>query len=172
MGKEKTPIQELLEAVQIFAKYDDGQYPINAAHDEIRFYVDPEKVTEADVITLSELGFDVDDEYDCFHSFKYGSFDEIPNARDKALDQIMHLITEQTRKAVEDQYNKSVEVLKDVMAENFHYRLMCGEIKDPSGKIDVHKAFIDYQELEPERQKFAEYLESRLALNPHHKAEE
>lgn len=82
------------------------------------------------------------------------------------------LITEQTRKAVEDQYNKSVEVLKDVMAENFHYRLMCGEIKDPSGKIDVHKAFIDYQELEPERQKFAEYLESRLALNPHHKAEE
>lgn len=77
---------------------------------------------------------------------------------------LMSLISDHTRKAIEDQYNKSVEVLKDIVAENFHYRLMCGEIKDPSGKIDVHKAFIDYQELEPERQKFADYLESRLAL--------
>ena len=58
---------------------------------------------------------------------------------------------------------KSLELMKDIMAENFHYRLMCGEIRDPDGIVDVHKEFIRYQELEPERMKFAQYLEERKA---------
>ena len=73
MSKEPTPIEELLEAIKIFLKYDEGQYPINADHDIIYFYVDPNKVCESDHIRLEELGFDVHQEFDCYYSYKYGS---------------------------------------------------------------------------------------------------
>lgn len=66
-------------------------------------------------------------------------------------------------KARREQLDRSLEVLKEIMEENFHYRMMCGEIRDPDGIVDVHKEFIRYQELEPERKKFADYLEERKA---------
>lgn len=69
----KTPIKEFKEALEIFEKYDKGQYPTNCAHDILYFYVNPEDVSEADIIKLEELGFDIHQEYDCFYSYKYGS---------------------------------------------------------------------------------------------------
>lgn len=76
---------------------------------------------------------------------------------------ITKLIQTLEKKARDEENSRCVEIMKDLFAENFHYRLMCGEIKDPTGKIDVHKAFVEYQELEPERMKFARYIEQRLA---------
>lgn len=82
--------------------------------------------------------------------------------REIIMTEIEQLISNREKLARLEQYDKSVEVMKDILAENFHYRLMCGEIKDPSGKIDVNKAFVEYQELEPERQKFSNFIEARL----------
>lgn len=79
---------------------------------------------------------------------------------DQAVTSIINLVDKEREK----QLDKTMEIMKATFAENFHYRLMCGEIKDPEGKIDVHKAFIDYQELEPERIKFTKYLEKQRAI--------
>ena len=76
--------------------------------------------------------------------------------------ELTKLIQTLEKKARDEENSRCVEIMKDLFAENFHYRLMCGEIKDPSGKIDVHKAFVEYQELEPERMKFAQYIEERM----------
>jgi len=68
-----TPIEELIEAMEIFKKYIGDDYPTNCDHDVMRVNVDPENVTEADVIRLDELGFTVDDDLNMFMSYKYGS---------------------------------------------------------------------------------------------------
>lgn len=83
--------------------------------------------------------------------------------RRDAKQELTNLIQTLEKKARDEENSRCVEIMKDLFAENFHYRLMCGEIKDPTGKIDVHKAFVEYQELEPERMKFARYIEQRLA---------
>ena len=81
----------------------------------------------------------------------------------EAKQELTKLIQTLEKKARDEENSRCVEIMKDLFAENFHYRLMCGEIKDPTGKIDVHKAFVEYQELEPERMKFARYIEERMA---------
>jgi hypothetical protein len=69
----KTPMQELIEALTIFEKYIGDDYPTGCEHDVLHVYVDPEKVPEAEIIKLEELGFDIDPDIDCFYSYKYGS---------------------------------------------------------------------------------------------------
>jgi len=68
---------KLIEALQILAKYanKDDEYPTNCEHDILRVYadIDIENVTEEDIIKLEILGFDWDDDYECFYSTKYGS---------------------------------------------------------------------------------------------------
>lgn len=76
-----------------------------------------------------------------------------------AKSQILSIID----KAVLGENKRCIEMMTDIFAENFHYRIMCGEYKDPSGKMDVNKIFIEYQELEPERKKFAQYVDERVA---------
>lgn len=73
MSKEKTPIRELIEALEIFERYIGDKYPTNCSHDQLYVDVDPEIVSEADVIKLDELGFFVDEELSGFSSFKFGS---------------------------------------------------------------------------------------------------
>lgn len=72
MAKDRPPIDDLIEALQIFKKYIGDDYPTNCSHDELFVNVDPEKVPEAEVIRLDELGFFVS-EYDGFSSYKFGS---------------------------------------------------------------------------------------------------
>ena len=69
----KKPIAELIEALQIFEKYIGDNYPTNCSHDQLYVAVDPNEVSEADIIKLDELGFFIDQELDGFSSFKYGS---------------------------------------------------------------------------------------------------
>ena len=72
------------------------------------------------------------------------------------------ILTHLINKAREKDLQKYLDQMREIMAENFHYRTICGDIKDPSGKQDINELFIKYQELEPEREKFANYVEDRI----------
>jgi hypothetical protein len=67
------PFSEIIEAMQIFQKYGEVDYPFHCEHDELTVVVDPAKVSKEDRKRLKELGFEKDKENDCFYSFKYGS---------------------------------------------------------------------------------------------------
>jgi hypothetical protein len=66
-------MEKLIEALQIFLKYNPSKYPTHCEHDVLRVSVKPEKVSAKDKKKLNELGFFVDKEFECFKSFKYGS---------------------------------------------------------------------------------------------------
>ena len=80
--------------------------------------------------------------------------------------QIEAMFAQAVNKAEITMWEKTTKAMMDILQENFQYRLMCGEVRDPDGKIDVMQGFVKYQELEPERKKFSEYLEGlKLELN-------
>lgn len=66
-------MDKLIEALQIFLKYDNPTYPTHCEHDELWICgdYDPEKMSKEDLEKLDDLGFDWDGE--SFKSFKYGS---------------------------------------------------------------------------------------------------
>lgn len=66
-------MEDLIKALQIFLKYGNKNYPTFCEHDILYVDVDPSVVSDEDKKVLDELGFFVDDELDCFASFKYGS---------------------------------------------------------------------------------------------------
>ena len=66
-------MEDLIKALQIFLKYGNKNYPTFCEHDTLYVDVDPSVVSDEDKKVLDELGFFVDDENDCFASFKYGS---------------------------------------------------------------------------------------------------
>jgi hypothetical protein len=63
----------LIEALQILRKYDNPQWPTHCEHDELWILIDPAKVSDEDKARLDELGVFVDEENECFKSFRYGS---------------------------------------------------------------------------------------------------
>jgi hypothetical protein len=91
--REKTSgIVDLIESMQIIAKYDNGTYsPTNCEHDKITLCaVNPYDVSEEDIKRLDELGWDqnaypnrfdkedpdwepADRDEACFYSFRFGS---------------------------------------------------------------------------------------------------
>lgn len=64
---------QLIEALQIFLKYADEDYPTGCEHDVLYVYVDPDVVTQEDVEKLEELGFSPAQFGGAFESTKYGS---------------------------------------------------------------------------------------------------
>lgn len=66
-------MEDLIKALQIFLKYGNKKSPTSCEYDILYVDVDPSIVSDKDKKTLDELGFFVDDENDCFASFKYGS---------------------------------------------------------------------------------------------------
>lgn len=70
-SKEQTPLDGLIEALTIFKKYDEGEYPTNCSHDELTINIDPVNVSEEDIDRLDDLGFYADE--DRFYSYRYGS---------------------------------------------------------------------------------------------------
>lgn len=67
-------MRELIEALQIFLDYEDIKYPTHCEHDELSIHgYHKDKMSEADVNRLSELGFNWDEEMKRFYSTKYGS---------------------------------------------------------------------------------------------------
>ncbi len=67
-------MEELIKALQIFLKYGNPDHPTDCSHDVLTICgIEPEKVSEPDKKKLDELGFFVDEEDDCFQSFRFGS---------------------------------------------------------------------------------------------------
>lgn len=50
-------MRELIEALQIFAKYDPPLWPTHCEHDVLYVLVDPGQVSDEDKKRLDELGF-------------------------------------------------------------------------------------------------------------------
>lgn len=66
-------------------------------------------------------------------------------------------------KALNDSYSNCFRIIKDVNEKLFMYEVLMGKMDyDYQGK-DVIERFKEYQELEPERVKFAEWLERQEA---------
>lgn len=64
-------LSELIEALQIFLKYGDVQFPTHCEHDELTVCVDPRVVSDEDKKKLLSLSFFEDDDH--FTSYRYGS---------------------------------------------------------------------------------------------------
>lgn len=66
-------MEDLIEALTIFLKYGNPQYPTHCEHDELYVDINPDKVSEEDKKKLDKLGFFVNEELKGFSSFKFGS---------------------------------------------------------------------------------------------------
>lgn len=68
-------MRKLIEALQIFLKYGDPDYPTCCEHDTLFVLIDPNVVSEEDKKQLEELGFVPGEEcgVGCFHSYRFGS---------------------------------------------------------------------------------------------------
>lgn len=66
-------MDKLIEALQIFLKYGNPQYPTDCRDETLTVDISPTLVSEEDIKRLEELGFDANEETDDFYSYKYGS---------------------------------------------------------------------------------------------------
>jgi hypothetical protein len=67
-------MNDLIKALQIFAKYTDTKYPTHCEHDIMMIMdIEQNEITVEDELVLGKLGFIWSDEYDCFISFRFGS---------------------------------------------------------------------------------------------------
>jgi len=66
-------MEKLIEALQIFLKYCNTDYPITCANDLLHVGIYPELVSNEDKQKLDELGFFVSDDEDGFDSYEFGS---------------------------------------------------------------------------------------------------
>lgn len=67
-------MEDLIKALQIFLKYGNPKWPTYCEHDVLTIVdIDPSIVSEQDKEELSQLGFFVSKEEECFKSFKFGS---------------------------------------------------------------------------------------------------
>ena len=66
-------MHDLIEALQIFAKYTDEKWPSWCERDEFHICVEPENVSEEDTKRLNELGFFPEENGYGFCSFRFGS---------------------------------------------------------------------------------------------------
>ncbi len=71
----KSKMEDLIKALQIFLKYGNLRNPSHCEHDYFYISINPELVSEEDIIELDTLGFFIDQEYggEGFGSFRYGS---------------------------------------------------------------------------------------------------
>jgi len=65
--------EALIEAFEIFRKYDNPKWPLNCQYDKLFVDVSPEKVSEKDLERLDALGFIENEGLDGFKSFRFGS---------------------------------------------------------------------------------------------------
>jgi hypothetical protein len=64
-------MKELIEALQIFLKYGNPDYPTHCEHDELYVDCDPKLVSKKDLKRLEKLGFSPND-VNGFISYKFG----------------------------------------------------------------------------------------------------
>lgn len=66
-------MKDLIRAFQIFGRYTSSEYPTSCEHDVMYVYVEPNKVSLKDINELQDLGFESDNDLECFVSTKFGS---------------------------------------------------------------------------------------------------
>lgn len=67
-------MKDLIEALQIFLKYKNEEWPTNCLHDELWIMaVGKEEVSPEDQARLDELGFLWDEGDEVWKSFRFGS---------------------------------------------------------------------------------------------------
>lgn len=66
-------MNDLISALQIFAKYGNPHNPTHCEHDVLQVSIDYKKVSPEDIQQLKTLGFIPDEDYDCFKSYRFGS---------------------------------------------------------------------------------------------------
>lgn len=66
-------MNDLIAALQIFAKYGNPTYPTHCEHDTLYVCIEYSKVSEEDCDTLRGLGFFKGIDTDGFMSHKFGS---------------------------------------------------------------------------------------------------
>lgn len=68
-------MKELIEALQIFLKYGNPDYPTHCEHDILTVNINPSDVSDEDKKCLETLGFFSGNVYgeERFYSYKYGS---------------------------------------------------------------------------------------------------
>jgi len=67
-------VKKLIEALQIFAKYGDPDYPTHCEHDVLWVVgYSQDEISREDQVRLHELGFFWSDGDDSWQSFRYGS---------------------------------------------------------------------------------------------------
>ncbi len=65
-------MEKLIEALQIFLKYGNPQFPTHCEHDVMQVNIDVDKVSEEDLKKLKALHF-TPDEWGTFKSYHFGS---------------------------------------------------------------------------------------------------
>lgn len=67
-------MSDLIEALQIFLKYKDVEFPTHCSHDELAVCdIHRDDVSIADIDRLSELSFSWNEGEGYFYSFRFGS---------------------------------------------------------------------------------------------------
>lgn len=67
-------MEKLIEALQIFLKYGNPDFPTHCEHDVLFVDINPELVSEEDLKKLDEIGFYPSEENpEGFISYKFGS---------------------------------------------------------------------------------------------------
>lgn len=67
-------MKDLIEALQIFLKYKNEQWPTHCEHDIMMIMgIEQDEISAEDVKRLDDLGFRWNEEYDCWASYKFGS---------------------------------------------------------------------------------------------------
>lgn len=67
-------MDKLIEALQIFLKYKNEQWPTHCEHDILMIIgITEDEISEEDKEKLDKLGFSWNSEYDCWASYRYGS---------------------------------------------------------------------------------------------------
>ncbi len=66
-------MEDLIRALEIFAKYTDSYAPTHCEHDELLVNVNPAVVSEEDKAELEKLSFRESEYSDMFRSYRFGS---------------------------------------------------------------------------------------------------
>lgn len=66
-------MQDLIDALMIFRKYGNPQFPTHCEHDMLTVCIAPNVVSKEDKVELEKLGFIVDVFADAFISYRFGS---------------------------------------------------------------------------------------------------
>jgi hypothetical protein len=66
-------MQSLIQALNIFLKYGNPQYPTHCEHDVMYVSIEPKLVSPEDIKELDKLGFIIDTEQNVFKSYRFGS---------------------------------------------------------------------------------------------------